>query len=727
MDPTNPPSKDPKKKTPPSGTGNLPPVWRGLLWYIPVILLLLWFWQDLFASMRVQTIPYSDFKQYVAKGEVTECDVEQDEIVGTIVPKAEPTGAKAETAAPKAKDAVPKAAATETKAGQSPSKTASSPEASKQPAAVQKQPSKSTPPAQVASPKAKPASGAQSAPGKTKPEAAQAAAPEKSFKFRTIRVEDPQLVEELQAAHVQFTGVRPGLLSTLLWAWVLPLLFFGAIWYFLSRRMGMAGQAVMSIGKSKAKLVADKDTGVEFADVAGCDEAKYELQEVVDFLKNPGRYEALGAKIPKGILLVGPPGTGKTLLSRAVAGEAHVPFFAMSGSEFVEMFVGVGASRVRDLFEQAKKHAPCIIFIDEIDAIGGQRSVHYGPMNDEREQTLNQLLAEMDGFAANVGVIILAATNRPEILDRALLRPGRFDRQVVVDAPDVDGREAILKVHARDKRLGTDVNLRKVAQATAGFSGADLANALNEAALLTARRGAPEITQIDLEDAVEKVVAGPERRSRRLQPEQKRRVAYHEVGHALVAAYSEHADPVHKISIIPRGRTALGYTLQLPTEEQFLMTRAELVDRIKGMLGGRSAEEVVFGEVSTGAENDLERATGLARQMVCMYGMSDSVGLVHCVNRQDGYLPMVPGASTQRDCSEETAREIDVEVKKLLDDAHDDARSILTEHRDQLELVAQALLKRETLDAAAFNELIGQSRGSEESDAHQAPALPVAP
>jgi len=737
MDPINPPpkdSKDPKKKTPPPGTPNLPPVWRPLLRNIPVLLLMLWIWQDLFSSMRVQTIPYSEFKQYLAKGEVTECDVEQDEITGTIVPKAGPTTSQAEATAlkgkapaPKAEAPVPQAEATKTKAEQPPSKIPSSPETSKQSAAAQKPPSKSTPSAQAAAPNAKPATSAQAAPAKTKPEAAQASAPEKTFKFRTIRVEDPQLVDELQAAHVKFTGVRPGLLSTLLWAWVLPILFFGAIWYFLSRRMGMAGQAVMSIGKSKARLVADTDTGVGFADVAGCDEAKYELQEVVDFLKNPGRYEALGAKIPKGILLVGPPGTGKTLLSRAVAGEAKVPFFSISGSEFVEMFVGVGAARVRDLFEQAKKHAPCIIFIDEVDAIGGQRSVHYGPMNDEREQTLNQLLAEMDGFEANVGVIILAATNRPEVLDRALLRPGRFDRQVVVDSPDIDGREAILKVHARDKRLGSDVNLRKVAQATAGFSGADLANALNEAALLTARRGAPEITQKDLEDAVEKVVAGPERRSRRLDPEQKRRVAFHEVGHALVAAYSEHADPVHKISIIPRGRAALGYTLQLPTEEQFLMTRAELVDRIKGMLGGRSAEEVVFSEVSTGAENDLEHATALARQMVCMYGMSDRVGLVHCVNRPDGFLPPIPGAPTQRDCSEETLREIDVEVKKLLDDAHDEALSILREHRDQLDLVAQELLKRETLDAQGFNELIGQHRGSDKSDSHHVPAIPVAP
>ncbi len=697
--------------------------------------------------MRVQTIPYSQFKQYLAQGEVKDCDVEQDEILGTIVPNAEPAPSKV-SQTPDAK-----AAATHKQAPAAEKQPAQKQPAQKQPAqkqaiekqVVEKSPSKSSPahpanaPAQTSP--AQPPAGKQSAAAKTKSVAQETKAapemksasetksapppPDKPFKFRTIRVEDPQLVDQLQAAHVEFNGVRPSLLSTLLWAWVLPIIFFGAIWYFLSRRMGMAGQTVMNIGKSKAKLVADKDTGVGFDDVAGCDEAKYELQEVVDFLKNPQRYEALGAKIPKGILLVGPPGTGKTLLSRAVAGEAHVPFFSMSGSEFVEMFVGVGAARVRDLFEQAKKHAPCIIFIDEIDAIGGQRSVHMGPINDEREQTLNQLLAEMDGFEANIGVIILAATNRPEILDRALLRPGRFDRQVVVDAPDVDGREAILKVHARDKRLAADANLRKIAQATAGFSGADLANALNEAALLAARRRAAEITQRDLEDAVEKVVAGPERKSRRLEPAQKRRVAYHEVGHALVAAYSEHADPVHKISIVPRGRAALGYTLQLPIEEQFLMTRSELVDRIKGMLGGRSAEEVIFGEISTGAENDLEHATALARQMVCMYGMSDRVGLVHVANRQDGYLPQFPGAPTQRDCSEETIREIDLEVKKLLDDAHDDARAILNEHRDQLDLVAQELLKRETLNGAEFNQLIGQHRGSDKSE--PAPALPVAP
>ncbi len=405
---------------------------------------------------------------------------------------------------------------------------------------------------------------------------------------------------------------------------------------------------------------------------------------------------------------MGPPGTGKTLLARAVAGEAHVPFFSLSGSEFVEMFVGVGASRVRDLFEQAKRQAPCIIFIDELDAIGRERGVHVGAVNDEREQTLNQLLVEMDGFEANVGVILLSATNRPEVLDRALLRPGRFDRQVVVDSPDLDGREAILKVHARNKPLADNVNLRTVAQATPGFSGADLANALNEAALTAARRGEHNISQQDLEEAVEKVVAGPERKSRRLEEGEKQRVAYHEVGHALVAAYSEHADPVHKISIVPRGQAALGYTLQLPTEQQFLVTQSELIDKIRGLLGGRAAEDVVYGEISTGAENDLERATQIARQMVCNFGMSDVVGLTHCGRRQNLYLPGQNGDGVL-DCSDQTAQQVDSEVKKQLDSAYADAKRILSEHRDQLETVARELLKRETLDAAAFQRLIHQT------------------
>jgi cell division protease FtsH len=371
------------------------------------------------------------------------------------------------------------------------------------------------------------------------------------------------------------------------------------------------------------------------------------------------------------------------------------------------MFVGVGAARVRDLFKQAKEHAPCIIFIDELDAIGRQRGVHVGAVNDEREQTLNAMLVEMDGFEANTGVIILAATNRPEVLDRALLRPGRFDRQIVVDAPDLDGREAILKVHARNKKLAADVDLRRIAAATAGFSGADLANVLNEAALLTARRKAREITQRDLEEAIEKVVAGPERRSRRLNAEEKRRVAYHEVGHALVAAHSRHADPVHKISIVPRGRAALGYTMQLPNEDQFLLTRSELLDRIRGLLGGRAAEETVFGEVSTGAQNDLERATALARQMVALYGMSERVGLASCAQRQAQFLAG-PESPMQRDCSEQTAREIDEEVKKLLDRCYAEAKEILSLHRDQLETVTTELLARETLDGAEFYKLVGR-------------------
>jgi cell division protease FtsH len=530
------------------------------------------------------------------------------------------------------------------------------------------------------------------------------------FSFRTTPPPegDPKLVEELFNARVKFDGSRPNMLTQFIMAWLLPIGIMLMLWSFIGRRMSAAGESILSFGKSRAKLSVDKDTGVKFTDVAGCDEAKYELQEVVEFLRNPERYRALGAKIPKGVLLVGPPGTGKTLLAKAVAGEAKVPFFSLSGSDFVEMFVGVGAARVRDLFAQAKAQAPCIVFIDELDAIGRQRGVHVGAVNDEREQTLNQLLVEMDGFAPNVGIILLAATNRPDVLDRALLRPGRFDRQVVVDAPDIDGREAILKVHARDKRLAANANLRDIARGTPGFSGADLANALNEAALLAARRGAKEISQGDLQEAVEKVVAGPERKSRRLGEQEKRRVAYHEVGHALVAAHSEHADPVHKISVIPRGRAALGYTLQIPEAEQFLMSRTELLDRIRGLLGGRAAEEVVFGEVTTGAENDLDRATALARQMVCMFGMSEQLGLAHTALRSGpAFLPGMEN-QMQRDCSEATARLIDEEVRKILDRAYAEAKEILALHRDQLDLVTTELLKRESLDGNAFNELIGR-------------------
>ena len=515
-------------------------------------------------------------------------------------------------------------------------------------------------------------------------------------------------MRDLESAGVKFTGVRPGFMSEFLWAWVLPIGLMVLLWWFLSKKMRGLGQSVMSFGSSGAKLVADKDTKVSFNDVADCVEAKYELQEVVTFLKHPERYQSLGAKIPKGVLLVGPPGTGKTLLARAVAGEAKVPFFSISGSEFVEMFVGVGAARVRDLFQQAKGHAPCIVFIDELDAVGRQRGVHIGAVNDEREQTLNQLLVGLDGFDANVGVVVLAATNRPDVLDRALLRPGRFDRQIVVDAPDLEGRDAILKLHSRGKPMAPDVDLHKIAQETPGFSGADLANLINEAALLTARHGGTTIAQKDLEDAAEKVVAGPERKSRRMTPEDKRRVAYHETGHALVAAHSKHADVVHKISIVPRGRAALGYTLQLPETDQYLMSHAELIDKIKGMLGGRAAEEVVFNEITTGAENDLEHATAVARQMVCIYGMGKSVGLVHCGQQTNPFLPVPGDGMMQRDCSEETAYAIDEEVRRILDGAYAESKQILQQHRDQLDLVAGELLKRETLDAQTFKNLISQ-------------------
>ncbi|MHB1562090.1 MAG: ATP-dependent zinc metalloprotease FtsH, partial [Isosphaeraceae bacterium] len=614
------------------GDASPPTVRPMLIWYVVTLLLLLWLWQDAFRQVAMRTIPYSEFKAGLTKGEVSDCIVEQDEITGKITPMAK-----------------------EAKAGE-------------------------------------------------------------SFGFRTVRVEDPQLVADLEKAGAAFSGVRPGLLSRLL-----PIGMIALFWWAMSRRLGGAGESVLSFGRSRARLIAEKSTGVTFEDVAGCDEAKAELVEIVDFLRDSERYRSLGAKIPKGVLLLGPPGTGKTLLARAIAGEARVPFFSLSGSEFVEMFVGVGAARVRDLFQQAKAQAPCLVFIDELDAIGGQRGVHLGTVSDEREQTLNQLLVEMDGFEPNSGVILLAATNRPEVLDRALLRPGRFDRQVVIDAPDLDGREAILKIHARDKPLAADVDLRRIARSTPGFSGADLANAMNEAALLAARRYSEAITQRDIEDAVEKVVAGPERKSRRLVEKERTRVAYHEVGHALVATHCEHADPVRKISIIPRGRAARGYTLQLPTGDQFLLSRSDLVDRIRGLLGGRAAEELVFGEVTTGAENDLEHATALARQMVGLYGMSDSIGLAHVGLRQSPFLPAAQDGAIQRDCSEQTAREIDEEVKAILADAYESAQQILGAHRDQLERIAGELLRRETLDEQAFRALLDGPPPAELNEGSAAP------
>jgi cell division protease FtsH len=638
------------------------------------MVVILWVWQEVFSTTRVQTIPYSEFKARVAAREVIRIEVRQDEIIGEIVPK---NGSITNAASP----------------------------------GIASQPQPRTAPDAGTARPTNPADGSfthtvERLFGRSQSQSVTSMV-SRAFLFRTVRVEDPALVEELQAAQVQFAGVKPSLLAQFVLSWLLPIGVMIAIWMYLGRKLGSAASGgLLSMGKSKARLIAENATGVTFDDVAGCDEAKFELQEVVDFLKNPDRYKSLGARIPKGALLIGPPGTGKTLLGRAVAGEAKVPFFSISGSDFVEMFVGVGAARVRDLFQQAKAQAPCIVFIDELDAIGRQRGVHVGAVNDEREQTLNQLLVEMDGFEANVGVIVLAATNRPEVLDRALLRPGRFDRQILVDSPDSSGREAILRVHARNKPLDADVDLRRIAQATPGFSGADLANTINESALLAARRKAEKIAQRDLENAIEKVIAGPERKGRRLNEEEKRRVACHEVGHALVAVHSKTADPIHKISIVPRGRAALGYTMQLPVEDQFLLTRTALLERICGMLGGRAAEEIVFSEVTTGAENDLERATTLARQMVAMFGMSKRLGLVHCAQRPSTFLAG-PSPSPEIDCSEETAREIDREVKEILDEAYARAKEMLTAHRDQLELVTAQLLKDETLDAATFYRLIG--------------------
>jgi len=525
--------------------------------------------------------------------------------------------------------------------------------------------------------------------------------------FSVVRVNDPKLVEELDAQNVEYSGVQESMMGKLLWGTLVPILFWVGLWFLLLRGMGRPGTGMLSFGKSKAKVNMEKDTGVRFDDVAGCEESKEELAEVVEFLKQPGKYEQLGAKIPKGVLLLGPPGTGKTLLARALAGEARVPFYSISGSEFVEMFVGVGAARVRDLFNQAKQNAPCIIFIDEIDAIGKFRS---GGMisggHEEREQTLNQLLVEMDGFEPNLGVILLAATNRPEVLDPALLRPGRFDRQVVLDAPDARGREAILQVHSRDKPLDPDVNLKEIALRTPGFSGADLANVMNEAALIAAKYGDRQITQNHLEEAVEKVMAGPERKSRRLGDKERRRVAYHESGHALVAYFCSSAPPVAKISIIPRGKAALGYTLQLPEEEQFLMTKSELTDKICVSLGGRAAEELVLGEVSSGAQNDLEVATEIARSMVCRFGMSKTVGPMALSRDSNPYLRL-PGMPSQMETlSPELASEVDREVRKVLSEQNDRAHKIIEEHLDALDRVTEHLLVEEVMSSDTFKSLI---------------------
>src|SRR6266705_2416889 len=521
--------------------------------------------------------------------------------------------------------------------------------------------------------------------------------------FTTTRIpgiDDGSLVKELEQHKIEFSGrVESTFWRDFLFGWIVPLGLMVGIWLFLMRRMSGGPTQALSFGRSKAKIYDRKELKTTFADVAGVDEAKAELIEIVDFLKNPKKYQRLGGRIPKGVLLVGPPGTGKTLLARAVAGAADVPFFTLSGSEFVEMFVGVGAARVRDLFEQAKDKAPCIIFIDELDAIGKSRAGATGFIggHDERDQTLNQLLAEMDGFDSSKGVILMAATNRPEVLDLALLRPGRFDRQVVVDKPDVKGREAILRLHARAVVMAPDVDLSVIAARTPGFAGADLANIVNEAALLAARKEKNAVEMADFEEAIDRSVAGLEKRSRVLSEKERDIVAHHEMGHALVATSVAHADPVHKVTIIPRGIAALGMTYQLPTEERFLMTRSELEDRIAVLLGGRVAEELVYGEVSTGAHNDLERATELARLMVTKYGMSERVGLATFGERSPLFLKGM-GMGGERDYSEATARAIDAEVRAILDRTHDRVRGILTTKKATLVAAAQELKRVETLE-----------------------------
>jgi cell division protease FtsH len=531
--------------------------------------------------------------------------------------------------------------------------------------------------------------------------------------FSTTPIFDLGLPNLLEEKGVEFAAAPPsknGWIGNIL-GWVIPPLIFVGIWQFFVRRGGGGAQGMLSIGKSKAKVYVEGESAkTTFADVAGVEEAKAELVEIVDFLKAPERYTQIGARIPKGVLLVGPPGTGKTLLAKAVAGEAGVPFFSISGSEFVEMFVGVGSSRVRDLFEQAKKQAPCIVFIDELDAIGKSRSSNgfYGG-NDEREQTLNQLLSEMDGFSAEgATVIVLAATNRPEILDPALLRPGRFDRQVLVDRPALAGREAILKIHAQKVKLGADVDLRAIATRTPGFAGADLANLVNEAALLAARNGRQTIAQTDFAEAIERVVAGLEKKSRVLNDKEKKIVAYHEVGHALVGQLMPGSGRVEKISIVSRGMAALGYTLQLPTEDRFLMDEAELRGQIATLLGGRAAEEIVFNSITTGASNDLQRATDLAEQMVTTFGMSKVLGPLAY---QQGTRPMfldngMPNA--RRSMSEETAQAIDREVKEIVETAHQQALETIRNNRDLMETITMQLLETEAIEGEKLHQLLNQ-------------------
>jgi len=608
--------RDPQKKK-----DALPPKTHFSIWYFLIAFLLFTYLQQYFLSRKkVETIPYGQFKQMLAEGNVSKLTIGPENITGTLTGK-------------------------EKKPGQ---------------------------------------------------------------EFTTIRVDDPSLVKELDEHKVDYSGRYESKFLSSILSWILPIGIMFLIWRFAMKKMG-PGMGVMSFSKSKAKLFAENETRVTFADVAGIDEAKEELQEVVEFLSNPGKFQKLGGRIPKGVLLVGPPGTGKTLLARAVAGEAKVPFFSISGSEFVEMFVGVGAARVRDLFSQATRQAPCIIFIDELDALGKARGMNVMGGHDEQEQTLNQLLVEMDGFETNKGVIIMAATNRPEILDPALLRPGRFDRQVLVDRPDINGREAILRIHSKNVLLSFDVDLRKVAGRTPGFVGADLANLVNEAALLAARKNKDSVGSADFDEAIDRVVGGLQKKNRVMNAQEKEIVAFHESGHAIVAESVEHADPVHKISIIPRGIAALGYTQQQPTEDRYLMTRSELLDRLAVLLGGRVAEEQVFGEISTGAQNDLQRATDIARSMVTEYSMSDSLGLTTYERpRQPMFLP--EGFTPSKTYSEKKAAQIDDEVTRVIEEAHQRVRGILSTRRKVLDELAHLLSQEEIVQGEVLRRMLSESK-----------------
>jgi cell division protease FtsH len=524
--------------------------------------------------------------------------------------------------------------------------------------------------------------------------------------FNTTVVNDPKLIEQLEAKGVQFRGERQSRWVAELLSWVLPIVLIIALWTFFFRRMGGTESGIMSFARSRAKIYADDDVKVSFTDVAGVDEAAEELREIVEFLKNPRKYTTLGGRIPKGVLLVGPPGTGKTLLARAVAGEAKVPFFSLSGSEFVEMFVGVGAARVRDLFRQAETKAPCIVFIDELDALGKVRQQSPMGGHEEREQTLNQLLAEMDGFDSKKGVIIMAATNRPEVLDPALMRPGRFDRQVLVDKPDIKGREAILNIHVRHVKLDPHVDLKVIAARTAGFAGADLANLVNEAALLAARRDKEAVDRRDFDEAIDRIVAGLEKK-RVMNARERRIVAFHESGHAIVATVLPGLDPVHKISIVARGFGALGYTMQLPLEDKYLMSKTDLEHRIAVLLGGRTAELIVFNEFSTGAQNDLLRATDIARAMVTEFGMSEAIGPVNHEGHRRGTFLETPFNPERGAYAEETARLIDSEVKRIITTAEAAARGVLLDKRDILDTLSERLLEKEVIEGDELRDLLG--------------------